>query len=291
MVGTPLIELRTRIESLASDDGHYYIICGRTGERPIPVMHARFGSRDVAQDALEAATQYRNELRRYDPRVPDYDLIVCEETTQQNSQTAMSVPAPEGDPDRHCRIEFCHQVAAAVFETLSESSHDDIETAIIDAYFTLAETVDDPDDLCLCLLETVARECDARLTPSEQATVLARAADQFPPTDHSKKPVVTALTRLQRRGILTDFTCRPAAIDPFGGSRSVSVTLSEYALSPRDGRLPVLPVIVEIYRHQPAWSPTAVYVTDTTDGWRITIDFGPETTPAGLSNAAIRSQN
>jgi hypothetical protein len=203
----------------------------------------------------------------------------------------MSVPAPDDGPDRHCRIEFCHQVAAAVFETLSESSHDEIETAIIDAYFTLAETVDDPDDLCLCLLETIARECDVRLTPSEQANVIARATDQFPPTDHSKKPVVTALTRLQRRGILTDFTCRPAAIDPLCGSRSVSVTLSEYALSPRDGRLPVLPVVVEISRHQPAWSPTAVYVTDTTGGWRITIEFGSEATPTGLSNAAIRSEN
>lgn len=289
MVGTPLIELRTRIESLASDGGSYYIICGRTGERPIPVMDARFGSRAVAQDALEAATQYRNELRRYDPRVPDYDLIVCEEDQQPNGQTAMSVPAAESGPDRHSRIEFCHQVAAAVFETLSESAHDDLETEIIDAYFALAETVDDPDDLCLCLLETIARTCDVRLTPSEQATVLSRAADQFPPTDHSKKPVVTALTRLQRRGILTGFTCRPAAIDPFGGSRSIAVTLSEYALSPRDGRLPVLPVIVEIYRHQPAWSPAAVHVAEKPDGWRITIEFGSETAPDGLSNPAIRS--
>jgi hypothetical protein len=53
MVGLTLVDIREHIEALATEGGQYYVVCGRTGDRPV--------------------------LRRYDPQVPSYDLIVCEE--------------------------------------------------------------------------------------------------------------------------------------------------------------------------------------------------------------------
>ncbi|WP_254278629.1 DUF7552 domain-containing protein [Haloarcula marina] len=77
-IGPTLVEIRESIEQFASDDGRYYVVCGRTGERPVPVAGRRFESRATARAALEATEQYRCALRRYDPRTPRYDLIVCE---------------------------------------------------------------------------------------------------------------------------------------------------------------------------------------------------------------------
>jgi hypothetical protein len=37
MVGRTLREIRGELESLADDGGRYYVRCGRTGERPVPV--------------------------------------------------------------------------------------------------------------------------------------------------------------------------------------------------------------------------------------------------------------
>ncbi|MFC7194060.1 hypothetical protein ACFQL4_04340 [Halosimplex aquaticum] len=36
MIGTTLTDIRERIEALATEDGSYYVVCGRTGERPVP---------------------------------------------------------------------------------------------------------------------------------------------------------------------------------------------------------------------------------------------------------------
>jgi len=78
MTRATLAELRSRVEALASDDGEYYLVCGRTGERPVPVAELRFDDRVAAREAARAAKRYRNALRRYDPRVPRYDLIACQ---------------------------------------------------------------------------------------------------------------------------------------------------------------------------------------------------------------------
>jgi hypothetical protein len=78
-------------------------------------------------------------------------------------------------------------------------------------------------------------------------------------------------------------------IDRVGGRRSVVATLSGYALSPADGRLPVLPVVVELYRHGPDWPPAALRATREADTWRLVVKFGDESVPSGLSNAPIES--
>jgi len=65
---TTLREIRQHIERLASDDGAYYVVCARSGERPVPVAGQRFATRPDAADAAQATEQYRAALRRYDPR-------------------------------------------------------------------------------------------------------------------------------------------------------------------------------------------------------------------------------
>lgn len=67
MVGMTLLEIRNHIHSLASESGEYYVVCGRTGDRPVPVTGNRFRTRATARSAARAAEQYRSELRRYDP--------------------------------------------------------------------------------------------------------------------------------------------------------------------------------------------------------------------------------
>lgn len=304
MIGTTLSDIRAHIESLASEGGSYYVVCGRTGERPIPVAGRRFESRATARAAVRATEQYRSALRRYDPRTPRYDLIVCEDTgplvrggqagngseSRCSGATVDSIqddaePRPEG----RRRLEFCHRVAAAIFEALSDGPYDDLETAIMDAYFDLAETVEDPDDLCLCLLESLATEFDDRLSPPEQATVLADAATQLTPPAESADPVTSAFARLQRHGLVGEYSCTPAAVDLAAGTRSVLVTVSDYAFSPQAGRLPVLPLVVQLYRHESAWSPAALRVADVDEGWRITIEFDAEADPAHLSTVPIRA--
>jgi len=303
MVGTTLTEIRTHIEDLASGDGDYYLVCGRTGDRPVPVETARFDNRGTARAAATAAEQYRAALRRYDPRLPYHDLIVCQDTGPlQRSRDARgddgtderppSAPAPADGadaPDHRSLVEFCHRVAAAVFETLSEKGYDGVESTVMDAYFDLAETVSDPDDLCLRLLESMAAELDERLRPAEQAAVIADAATRYAPVEPSSEPVDSTFRLLRTCGLLGTYTCRPTSVDLQAETRSLTVEVTDYALSPRNGRLPVLPVVVELYRRSPDWPPSSLHVDDVEDGWRITLVLAKDDDPDGLTTATIRS--
>jgi hypothetical protein len=178
-------------------------------------------------------------------------------------------------------------VAAVVFETLSADGYDAVETAVVDAYFDLAETVPDPDDLCLCLLESMATELHERLRPAEQADLLASAATRLPPREATDSPVSTTLSLLEDRGLLGGYTRSPRSIRLAEGTRSVVVRLSEYALAPRDGRLPVLPIVLEVYRRRPDRRPSSLRVVDADDGWRITIVTATDVEPSGLASAPI----
>jgi hypothetical protein len=306
MVGTTLIEIREHIDALTSEDGTYYVVCGRTGERPIPTAGKRFPGRTTAQSAARAAEQYRTALRRYDPQLPYYDLVVCQDAgpqvgaTPNGSQsgaepTESSRSGSEGvhdsgllDGERQRLVEFCHRVAAAVFETLCDRGHRAVETAVMDAYFDLAETLSDPDDLCLCLLESTARELDTRLDPSQQADVLSRAASRLAPPTESGAPVTTVCTRLQQLGLFERYRCSPSTVDAVGERRSVVVELTDYALSPQDGRLPVLPVVVDLFRQRPRWSPSTVEAAAVDGGWRVTLTLASDAEPDGLASAPIR---
>ena len=305
MVGTTLIEIRNHIGALASDSGEYYLVCGRTGDRPVPADGKRFDDRATARSAARATEQYRSALRRYDPQVPYYDLIVCQDTEpitesgQRDRGPRDGYPETLSEPvlddrsttvERQGRVEFCHRVAGAVFETLSEDGYDAIERAVMNAYFELAETVGDPDELCLCLLESMSTELDNRLEASEQADVLTGAATLLGPRDTTGGPLDATLSHLQTRGLIRGFTRSPWSIDLDESARSVVVRISEYALSPREGRLPVLPLVVELYRRQPARPPTALQVAEREDGWRCTFGLATTAGPAGLVSAPIDSE-
>jgi hypothetical protein len=297
MVGPTLAEIREHIETLASADGTYYVVCARLGERPVPVSGLRFDRRATARNAARAAEQYRTALRRYDPQVPYHDLIVSQEPPAGKERSASSPAArscsgvsPSDGPsggERRRLVEFCHTVAAVVFEALSDGRYDGVETAVMDAYFDLAETIPDPDDCCLCLLESMARELDERLCPAEQADVIAAAAERLPPADRPDRPVSETLTALEDRGLVGDAAQSPWTVAPDDGPRSVVVQLSEYALAPRDGRLPVLPLALELHRRRADLDAASLRAAGVDDGWQLTLVLADDAGPRGLVRAPI----
>jgi len=304
MVGSTLVELRERIEALASADGAFYLVCARTGDRPVPSIGMCFETRTTARLAARAVEQYRTALRRYDPQFPHHDVIVCQDERPDaadgdsgtggerpdSADWSLSDPVldvPIVHPSNRGLVEFCHRVAAAVFETLSDSGHDAVERAVMDAYADLAETVTDPDGLCLCLLESMAAQLDSRLSPDEQADVLADAATRLAPVDAEERPLSATLYTLQGCGLLGDYLQSPWSTDLDEGTRSVVVRLTDYALSPRDGRLPVLPLVLGLYRRRPDPPPSSLRVVDIADGWRVTLALSDGTEPNGLVSAPI----
>jgi hypothetical protein len=317
MVGTTLIELRERVESLASDEGTYYLVCARTGERPIPTAGLRFERRATARNAARAAEQYRTALRRYDEQVPYRDLVVCQDTrvsaptggetrdsdgdrwslsepVLRGATTASDRQRPTDDrqrptDDRQRLTEFCHEVAAVVFETLCESGYDAVESAVMDAYFELAESVEDVDELCLCLLESVATELDVHLSPAEQAAVLSDAASRLDSrTAAPGSRIDAAFAHLRAAGVVESVSRSPWSVDLQEGTRSVVVRLHEYALSPHGGRLPTLPLVVELYRGGGDWSPASVEVTDSDEeDWRVRLVLAREPEPDDLASVPI----
>ncbi|EMA46415.1 hypothetical protein C448_06528 [Halococcus morrhuae DSM 1307] len=299
MIGTTLGDIRDHIESLASDDGEYTLVCSRYGDRPVPAAELRFPNRATARAAAQAAEQYRAALRRYDPRLPYHDVIVQQNaprydgggpSDRRSSDRSNRVePDIAGRIERHELVEFCHRTAAAVFETLSEAGYDAVETAVMDRYFDLAESISEPDDLCLCLLEGMAVELDTRLDPTAQRDVLSAAARRLssPIRSTDGEPVAATLAYLRDRGVLRGSARSSGAIEPDDGVRSVVVELSEYALTPHDGRLPTLPLVVELSRRRSEWLPAPVRVEAIDDGWRIRFAPARETDPIGVVGAPI----
>jgi len=301
MIGSTLVELRARIDALASDEGAYYLVCGRTGDRPVPAVGMRFADRESARTAARRVEQYRAALRRYDPQYPFHDVIVCQDgdsrtsaadtTTQLLDPTARTLGILDGAavrPSNRDLVEFCHRVAAAVFESLSDAGYDAAERAVMTAYADLAESVTDPDDLCLCLLESMATELDARLAPGEQADVLGDAATRLAPIEPVERPLPATLGSLQRCGLLGAYHHSPWSVDLDAGTRFAIVHLRDYALSPRDGRLPVLPLVVGLYRRTPSVPPSSLRAVDD-DGWRVTLTLSTDAELQGLASAPIHS--
>jgi len=295
MIGGTLVELRTRIDALASDDGAYYLVCGRTGDRPVPAAGARFADREAARTAARTVERYRARLRRYDPRYPHLDVIVCQDdgvSIPDPDAWTLSTPVLDGatvQPSNRELVEFCHRVAAAVFETLSDAGHGAAERVITSDYAAVADAVADPDDLCLYLLERMAATLDRRLTPTAQVAVLSDAATRLAPIESDGDPLSETLGSLQRRGLVGAYRQSPWVADLDTGSRSVDVHLSEYALSPRRGRLPVLPLVVGLYRRCSDRPPSSLRAVGDGDGWRIRLALDTDAEPNGLVSAPIRS--
>ena len=341
VIGTTLVEISDHIETLADADGDYSLVCARYGDRPVPAAGLRFESRAAARAAARATEQYRDALRRYDPQVPYYDVIVRQEyatddalgpgsgdgsfdvdAASRRPDAAASRPDDDAERRRFSETDaaawslsdpvvngsedpvsdgasdlgrgrapgrdlvgFCHDAAAAVFEALSASDRDAVESAVMDAYFALAEGRSDPDDLCLRLLEAMASELRRGLDPTGQAAVLADAASRLPDVPDAD-PVAGAFERLAGAGVVGSYATD--ADGPGGSTNPVAVRVSGYALTPRDGRFPTLPIALELCRHADRSPPRAVRVADAADGWRLGVDTASGGGFAGLTNAPIR---
>jgi hypothetical protein len=299
MVGPTLVDIREHIETLATSDGRYYVACGRTGDRPVPATGSRFPDRATARAAARATEQYRSALRRYDPQVPFYDLIVCEESPRDEVLTPgrssgsgaprrqRSVRTDDAAPERRELVEFCHRVAGAVFESLPETGYDSVERAVMDTYFELAERVGGLDELCLCLLESLAGELDERLSPAEQAEVLADAAVRLETRTDADGSLDGTLDALKRHGFLESYTHSPRASEVGGGTAPAVVEVSGYALSARNDRLPVLPLTLELHRHHANRPPRSVAVRAVDEGWQLRVVRGGTGSHGGLVRAPI----
>jgi len=68
---------RERIETVAVADGNYGVACKDSGYSPAPVTDATFDTFEAAELACLSARAYRSALRRLDPSLPAYDLVVC----------------------------------------------------------------------------------------------------------------------------------------------------------------------------------------------------------------------
>ena len=302
MIGTTLTDIRQHIETLATTGGEYYLVSACDGEIPVPVSGLRFPDRPTASAAARAAEQYRSALRRYDPAVPVSNIVVCQDAGTGYTPRSRTAPHrgdysrdgtadPVDSPfepatggataDRSELVECCHRVAGAIFETLSAHGHTAVESAVMDAYFELAERLSTPDGLCLCLLESMASEIDERLTPAEQSRLLRAAAARLPPLGSTSHPIYGSLVVLEATGLVGGYRYVPADTAP------AVVHLSAYALAPQHGRLPVLPLAVECYRHQPGFSLASITAVDADDGWELTIEQAADTDPSGLVSAPI----
>lgn len=253
MIGATLVDIRHHVESLASDTGTYYLRCGRTGERPVPATGLSFEDRPVARAAARGTEQYRAVLRQYDPQLPDYDVIACQRPrtgATADGQPTVDVPPPQASESRtvdgRSRVDFCHRLAGALFETIADSPHDGVEDAIMDTYFQTAESIDSADELCLRLLESIATELEDRLDSDEQLEILRATADRLPPRPPTRDPLEATLSRLRSCTLLEEYVLEPGTVE-FGAASRV-MTVRGYALRRPGTRVVTLPVVVELLR-------------------------------------------
>ena len=241
---------------------------------------------DVVAGELDAHVLYEDERTMAflddDPAAPGHALVVPrahrEELLTGGEATAMAV------------FRTVHRVAAAVFEALVEADHRAVETAVMDAYFDLAETMSSADDLCLRLLESMATALHVHLASAEQADVLERAASHLAPRPDSAGALEATLVEMERLGLVESYSCSPWRPGPDAGTRSAELTLEGYALSAREGRLPVLPVVVELYRRASSWNPVSLHVTPVEGGWHATLSVSSESNAVGLASVPVHER-
>ncbi|MFC6719620.1 hypothetical protein ACFQGT_13470 [Natrialbaceae archaeon GCM10025810] len=310
MVGTTLREIREHVETLSSDDGAYYVVCGRSGVRPAPVAGERFETRHDAVAAARATEQYRAALRRYDPDLPYYDPIVCEGIPGSVAEESTEADAPAPGEGRSSAaadgdavdvrlpaelVSFCHDVVGAVFETLSADGHEAVERAVVDTYLAAAEAATDRHALCLVLLDSMARELDRHLSEAEGVEVLSRAAKRLAPAETDEgDPVEASLAFLRSRSMVSTYDVTVPDVEPDDGTgenrvgddrddgSTWIVTLGGYALERTDGWFPTLPIGVDLLRRAMA-SPVSVVRARRLagGGWRLVVT-DDQRHPSGL---------
>ncbi|UIO98475.1 hypothetical protein Hbl1158_07835 [Halobaculum sp. CBA1158] len=306
MIGTALGDLRRHIESLADPDGDYRLVCARTGERPVPADGLGFPDRPTARAAVRSTEQYRATLRRYDPQVPVYDIVACEAVADPTPPPAEPTtaddpgvaPRPSGTTNVSTAdarppassIDFCHTVAGVVFESIADSTHTELQDAIMDRYLDSAEAVDDPDELCVRLLGSIADELSARLDADAVAEVLRGAGERMPaPPRDETDPVAGVLSALGSIGMVGSYAVTSPAVDADADARTWRVTLEGYPLADRD-RVVTLPVVVALFRRASVRSLSIETAGRPEAGtWRLALTANGVTEPTGLTGVTPRS--
>ncbi|MBX0303144.1 DUF7551 domain-containing protein [Haloarcula salinisoli] len=269
MVGPGLSDIRARLDDLSVAVGPYRVVSAKTGDGPFPVTGLQFPDRGTAAEGATVASAYRRAFRRYDPRVTVHDLLVTEATT-----LGATTPRPPRTVP-----EYCHAVAGALFETLSDR-HGPVERTVMDAYLEAAERTSDRDRLCLTMLERAAEALDTRLSTSEQASALLATAGRLPPRSVDDEPLADALQTLQTTGLLAEYALESTPCGP--GRRAQRVRLDGYRPSLSADRCPVLPVVVELLRRT-AVAPRITDATRTASGWTFLVTTTGDAPAAGLS--------
>ncbi|WP_411962974.1 hypothetical protein [Haloferax sp. YSMS24] len=286
MVGGTLRDIRAEIRSLSCPDGNYEVVCGRSGIAPSVVAGLTFPDRTTAGDAAELACTYHDALRRYDPSIPFDDPLVHEVSPTTIPPLAM----PPDNPQTRFSL-FCHDVSGAVFESLSALGHRDVESAAMETYLTLAEVVGDESDYCLTMVWSLMSEMDVRLPPAEQTAVVERAAEMFAPIE-TPNPVDATLRYLESVDFLDSYSARALSdegrnrgddartIEDTGATEADSghpyweFTFGGYALAERTGRIPTLPIAVDLLRRTPARSVQFVDGEALAENrWRLRVQF------------------
>ncbi|KAB1194722.1 hypothetical protein GJR96_15220 [Haloferax sp. MBLA0076] len=288
MVGGTLRDIRAEVRSLSCPDGDYEVLCGRSGTAPSATSGLSFPDRHAAGEAAELASEYRSVLRRYDPAAPYCDPLVHEASSSQIPPLATDAG------DRRTRFtSFCHDVAGAVFESLSESGHREVESAAMETYLTLAEVVGDEDDYCLTMVWSLMSEMDVRLSADEQTAVVEQAASVFA-SERTPNPVGATLRNLESVGFLDGYTVRPltggeSARSTAGeAARRWEVTFGDYALAERTGRIPTLPIAVDLLTRTPTRCVEFIDGEALSDArWRLRLQVSPEIPSDGLVSVDV----
>jgi hypothetical protein len=171
-----------------------------------------------------------------------------------------------------------------VFETLSNMGYEKVERAVMDAYFEAAETIPSRDTLCLRLLEQMAIELDARLSNTQQASVLVQASSQLPAPSAQDSALTAAFDRLEAIGLLDSYSTSPWIVDPVGGERQCHVSVTDYALTPVDTIIPTLPISIDLLRRQPDTTlDVSAVARINAETWQFTLTADSDAEPAGLT--------
>ncbi|RLM59898.1 hypothetical protein DVK02_02575 [Halobellus sp. Atlit-31R] len=275
MVGTTLRDISRHVDCLAARDGPYTVVCGRTGCEPHPVSGLRFDDRDTAAEAAEATAEYRATLRQYDPQVPFYEPIVHD---VEDGRAGLTAP---GDDARLRYLSFCHDVAGAIFEAFSDADLREVESAAMETYLTLAEVVDDRDDFCLTMLWSMTSELAHRTERADHLAVVDAAAASLrgpfgSATDGPESGVRAAVEHLEHVGFVGS-----QSVSPTADGDGWTVTLDDYALAERTGRLPTLPISIALAHQLPETPVRLAAATPLGDRrWRLRVE--PGAVPRGL---------
>lgn len=241
-----------------------------------------------------------------------YDIVACEVVEQRpaagrpgnasaipeaeggagaSDTTAPSTPAePDaGAPTATSAIDFCHTVAGVVFESIADSTHTALQDAIMDRYLASAEEVDEPNDLCVRLLQSIADELTARLDADEVAEVLRGAGGRMPGADlEDTDPVERVLADLESIGMVGSYSVSAPTVDIDAETREWEIELRRCTLAD-DDRVVTVPVVVAIFRRASVRSLSVKPVESGDSGtWRLAVTANRPGGSSGLTSVGRR---